>query len=154
MLTRMSPPAAGDLAFGLLVFLGFADDPWAALPAFALTGLLSAVIFVAFGVVTGSLAFWSGSSEGLARLMNDAVLVFSSYPDSVFGGWTRLLLYTALPAAFVTHVPVHVVRTGSPLWLLALAAAALAWAAGAVGLFRAGLRRYESGNLIVGLNEG
>jgi ABC-2 type transport system permease protein len=64
------------------------------------------------------------------------------------GGTVKLLLYTLVPAAFVTYLPIVALRD------LSLVDAALA-AAGSFGflllsaaVFYAGLRRYESGNLL------
>jgi len=56
--------------------------------------------------------------------------------------------FTAIPAAFVSYVPVEALRTMS-MWQLALSACgAFAIAAVGTAAFYLGLRRYESGNLL------
>jgi ABC-2 type transport system permease protein len=80
--------------------------------------------------------------------MNNALITFSLYPAEIFPGLVRVLLYTLIPAAFIGTVPVKLLKEFSwgNLALLAAFAAGLALLAQVV--FRLGLRRYESGNLI------
>jgi ABC-2 type transport system permease protein len=78
-----------------------------------------------------------------------AAINFSLYPGSIFQGWVRVLMFTAIPAAFITHVPVEILRAFDlPMFLLMCGFAALVVGL-AVVAFRIGLRRYESGNLVV-----
>ena len=73
--------------------------------------------------------------------------VLSSYPIDIFGGAARLLLLTAVPAAFVTGLPTRLVDEFSvPAAGLMLAVAA-GMAALAYVTFSAGLRRYRSGSV-------
>jgi ABC-2 type transport system permease protein len=70
------------------------------------------------------------------------------YPEPIFGGGIRLLLYTLIPAAFSGFLPARLVR--NPSW--AAAASAISGAACLVALalviFARGRRRYESGNQV------
>jgi ABC-2 type transport system permease protein len=70
------------------------------------------------------------------------------YPNTLFSGGARVLLYTLIPAFFVGAMPVEIIksRSISMLWVLILAVA-LIWAV-AIGVFYWGLRRYESGSAI------
>jgi ABC-2 type transport system permease protein len=69
----------------------------------------------------------------------------ASYPLDIFGGQVKLVLFTLIPAAFVTGLPTSLLRDFDPATALALLAAALGFAALGAGLFRLGLRRYASG---------
>lgn len=148
LVSRMSLSGWGDLAFGLLVFLAASPSNWAHLPLFLFLGVLSAGIFVAFGVLVGSLAFWIGNAQNLSMQAVNAILTFGLYPAEIFPAGVRLLLYTLIPAAFVGSVPAALLvdfdwgRLGGMV-AFALALGVLAWA-----VFRWGLRRYESGNLV------
>jgi len=149
LISRMSLTAPGDILFGVLVF-GVLIRPTAAQWAtFVLCSLTGASIFIAFIVVTQSLAFWLGNAEGLSREFTNALLSFSTYPTVIFRGAVKVALFTVLPAGFIAYVPVQLLRE----FRLSLLAGLLAFTAGAVLLswfvFRAGLRRYESGNLIL-----
>jgi ABC-2 type transport system permease protein len=150
LVSRMSLSGWGDFSFGL-VALGVAVT-WLgieALPLAVLLALLSCAIFVAFTVIAGSLAFFIGNAETAAQQARDAALNFSLYPGPIFQGWVKVILMTAIPAGFIAHIPVEVLRDFDPALLGALTGfAALIWAI-ALAVFSAGLRRYESGNLVV-----
>jgi ABC-2 type transport system permease protein len=58
-------------------------------------------------------------------------------------------LYTALPAAFVGFVPVEILRSFSAAELAGAALAAAVCPGLAALVFRRGLKRYASGNLMI-----
>jgi ABC-2 type transport system permease protein len=148
LVSRMSLAAWGDLIFGLTVSLVAAPDQWTRLPLYFLLGTLSSLIVIAFGVLTGSLAFWLGRAETLAGQLNDKLIAFSLYPIDIFPGFIRLLLYTLIPSAFISSVPAELLTDFSweQLGLLAIFTIAITLVARFV--FNCGLRRYESGNLV------
>jgi ABC-2 type transport system permease protein len=148
LVSRMSLPGWGDLLFGLVVFLVAAPGRWASLPLFLLLGLLASLILVAFSVLVGSLAFWVGSADQLAAQAINALITFSLYPVEIFPGVVRLLLYTLIPAAFVGSIPAALLNDFDWDRLAALVAFTTGIALAARGVFRWGLRRYESGNLV------
>jgi ABC-2 type transport system permease protein len=148
LVSRMSLAAWGDLLFGLIVFLIAAPDHWMSLPLFLLLGALSALIVIAFGVLMGSLAFWLGRAETLAGQLNDKLIAFSLYPIDIFPSLVRVLLYTLIPSAFISSVPAELL--GNFRWeqLALLMAFVVGITLAARLVFRLGLRRYESGNLV------
>ncbi|MFL7791634.1 MAG: ABC transporter permease [Anaerolineae bacterium] len=148
LVSRMSLPAWGDLIFGLIVYLIAAPDRWASLPLFLLLGALSALIIIAFGVLMGSLAFWLGRAETLAGQLNDKLIAFSLYPIDIFPGLVRVLLYTLIPSAFISSVPAELLSDFRWEQLTLLMAFVVGITLTARLVFRLGLRRYESGNLV------
>jgi ABC-2 type transport system permease protein len=60
----------------------------------------------------------------------------------------KLLLYTLIPAAFVTYLPIQALRELSLTHAALAVAGALGVLAVGVAVFSYGLRRYESGNLM------
>jgi ABC-2 type transport system permease protein len=148
LVSRMSLAGWGDVVFGLIAFVVAGRlDPVGVL-LYALLVVMSMTVFVAFTVLMGSLAFFIGNAETAASQAQAALVTFAMYPGPMYRGWVKLLLFTVLPAAFVGHVPVELLRRFDPLWLGALLGFALALWSMAVLCFRLGLRRYESGNLI------
>lgn len=149
LVSHMEVPAWGDLFFGIVLFAIL----WGANPAAWLLFLTCAVIgtfaLVAFAVVLGSLAFYLGNADSLSGLGINAITTFSVYPIDLFPMALRLLLYTLIPAAFLSSIPATLVRGFDWSMLLAYAAGGLALLLGARWVFYRGLRRYESGNLVV-----
>jgi ABC-2 type transport system permease protein len=146
--SRTNASGWGDMTTGLaMLFFSGALAP-VTLPWSALAVLCSGAVFTASGVIAQCLAFWLRGMEALARQIWEFTLTFSLYPRTLFGGGVSFLLYTLIPAGFVGFVPSELVRAPSPLLAAAAVGAAALWTVLALAVFRAGLRRYESGNRI------
>jgi ABC-2 type transport system permease protein len=138
----------GDLASGLLMVALSRQVTFAHLPYLLLAIALSTTVFVATGVIFHSAAFWLGPIDSLARLLWDFLITFSIYPEPIFGGGVRILLFTLMPAAFSGFLPARLAHQPT-LANLALALGGTVCVAGvAIVVFERGLRRYESGNQI------
>jgi ABC-2 type transport system permease protein len=144
--SRSDASGWGDLA-AALVLLGAAGclAP-AMLPVTIFAIACSAIVVAATGVLIHSSAFWADDLDTLPRQVNEFVLIFSSYPQTVYGPWLRLVLFTVIPAGFIGYLPVEVLRAFSWREAAYLAGGAVLYATAAVAVFRAGLRRYASGN--------
>ena len=73
----------------------------------------------------------------------DFMLLFSSYPGSIYSGAMKFVVYTFVPAGFVVLVPVGFLREPGVAGALTLGGAALAYTMLALGTFSLGLRRYR-----------
>jgi ABC-2 type transport system permease protein len=148
LLGKMSAPAWGDALFGYVVYMAFVRPDLAHMLLFCALTLSVAMLFVGFSIFSGSLSFFLGNASGLADQWRFAMLTFSTYPAVLFEGAVKLLLFTLVPAGFVSSLPIQALRELS----LADAGLALAGALGVlaagVAVFYYGLRRYESGNLM------
>jgi ABC-2 type transport system permease protein len=147
LLGRMWTTAWGDALFGYFVYIVFVRPDIMHLLLFVGLTLSVAILFVGFAVISGSLSFFLGNASVLAEQWQFALITFSTYPSVLFEGAIKVLLFTLIPAGFVSYVPLEALRG------LSLGQAALALAGSATGLvagiivFYYGLRRYESGNL-------
>lgn len=148
LLGRMYFTAWGDALFGLLVFGFFGHPTPARLATFLTVSVLSGIVLVSFAVLAHSLAFFLGSSQVLSNQVMNALIHLSTYPTSLFQGITKVILYTAIPAAFVSGLPVSILRAFSWKMLGLLALGAAVTAVLARRMFHAGLARYTSGNLV------
>ncbi|MBI3890247.1 MAG: ABC-2 family transporter protein, partial [Candidatus Wallbacteria bacterium] len=108
-----------------------------------------AAVMLGFTLTANSLAFWAGSAEGLAGLLGNALVTFSLYPPGIFHGWTKFMLFTLIPAGFMTYLPVSILRDFGWSRLLGLILGAAASLAIGRLAFQAGLRHYESGSLVM-----
>lgn len=95
-----------------------------------------------------SLAFWVGNSEGLSFQIANAMITFTTYPIDIFQGFTRLLLFTLLPAGFISIMPIALFRGLHLSFLVMLISVTILFAALSVFIFYRGLRQYKSGNMI------
>ncbi|MEW5985200.1 MAG: ABC-2 family transporter protein [Chloroflexota bacterium] len=146
--SRMSVSTIGDVSFGLIAYLFTGRFHPLDLLFFLVSSLLGGAVLAAFSAIAGSLAFFMGNAQQVSLQATNAAVTFALYPNSLFSGMTRVLLYTLIPAGFVGAVPVEIVK-GRDVGLLVtlLGVAVLAWLL-AAAVFYVGLRRYESGSAI------
>ena len=145
--SRIDAANMGDLLFGPALFLVAGHPTPERTAMFLLGALAGSVVLIGFLVACGALTLFVGGRGEQADLGFNAILIFASYPLDLFGGATKMLLFTAVPAAFVTGVPARLVRNfDTPEALLMVAVAAL-FALVGWGTFHLGLRHYSSGSI-------
>jgi ABC-2 type transport system permease protein len=142
------PTAFGDILFSVGAFLLLVRPDVLHIGLFVLLALLVSFIFTAFTVILCSLAFFLGNTEGLSQQMLGALISFSTYPMDIFHGVVRLLLFTIVPAGFISFIPLQLLRGFTWPLMGIMVGSTLLIVASAVGVFELGLRRYESGNLL------
>jgi len=146
LLRRIEPVNLGDLAFGVGLFFIACDPTPARTLAFVLVVLASTTLLTGFLVLTGALAFFLGRSES-GELGFHGMLLLGAYPVDLFAGAIRIVLFTVVPAAFVSAVPARLIETFDGGRALALGGAAATFALAGAATFTAGLRRYTSGSV-------
>ncbi|GAC1429282.1 MAG: hypothetical protein PVS3B3_18040 [Ktedonobacteraceae bacterium] len=142
------PTAWGDVLFGIVAFIVFLHPTMLRLSLFMVLTLFVCCIFTAFAILLGSLAFFLGNTEGLMQQMFGALISFSTYPMDIFQGAVRLLLFTVIPAGFISFIPLQLLHQFTWPLLGALVGFTTLFTGIAVSVFHLGLRHYESGNLM------
>ena len=148
IIAASDPTALGDILFALGAYIAFLRPDILHMGLFLFLAVFVCLIFTAFFVLLGSLAFFMGNTEGLVQQMFGALISFSTYPMNIFQGAVRLLLFTLIPAGFISFIPLQLLHQFSWLLLGALAGFTILFVGIAAGVFHFGLRRYESGNLM------
>ena len=147
--SRTVVSAWGDALYGIIMFFllrGFDVKGFLLFLLFCTTG---ALMFASVLVSFHSLSFYTGNTEGLTQLIIEFLISFSIYPEGIFSGGVRFILYTIIPSAFIVYIPAAVIKQFSVLLLLKVLGVAVLWIAIAYGIFYKGLKKYESGNLII-----
>ena len=151
LLARESIATAwGDLVIGVWMLLTFAALGWRDVPLVLICLVSGTTVYVASAVAYASLAFWFSGARSFARDLTDFMLLFSSYPGSIYSGMTKFVAFTLLPAGFVVLAPVTFLRAPSLASLATLVASALVYGGLATAIFRLGMRRYRRGEVAVG----
>lgn len=148
LISRMSVSAIGDLLFAIFIFVAFGNVTLLGTIKFAAALLLSGLIFIFFCVITGCLSFWLGNTEGLSFQLYNALLTFATYPTGIFKGFGRLVLFTVIPAGFISSMPVSLIREIDLNFLFGAVGMASSLCVGGILIFYKGLRKYTSGNMI------
>lgn len=145
LVRRIDTTLLGDLLFGPILFV-LAGAPTPERTAiYVLGSICGAAVMVGFLVAVGALTLFVGGRGEQGDLAFQAILILASYPLDIFAGVTKLLLFTAVPAAFVTGLPTALVDEFEVTSALALVGAATAFLVLGALAFRLGMRRYTSG---------
>ena len=135
----------GDIVTGSLLLFTVANVGWsnAGWVAFAL--VCGFIVYVSTATMFACIAFWAGGARSFSRDLTDFLITFSFYPGSIYGGTLKLVTFTVFPAAFITLIPVALIRAADWRQALILGAATLVYAGASMILFKTGLRRYQRG---------
>ncbi|HEY1926145.1 MAG TPA: ABC-2 family transporter protein [Caulobacteraceae bacterium] len=146
LLSRESLPSAwGDIFAGVIVLTFSARLDLAGVADAVAAVAIGASVWLSATVIFGSLAFWIADARSLARDLMDFTLMVSTYPASIYQGWTKILIFTVLPAGFIAVAPVELVRHPSLGALAVAAGAGVVFPMVAAVVFGAGLKRYRQG---------
>ncbi|WP_261306109.1 ABC transporter permease [Paenibacillus andongensis] len=148
LISRMSVSAIGDVLFALLIYVSFGDKSMIGFIKFGLAMLLSTLIFLFFTIIVNCLAFWLGSADGLSFQLYNGLLTFTTYPTSIFRGLGKIVLFTVLPAGFISYLPIGLLRQVDIPYISGAIAVTGLLCLGGIYLFYTGLRRYASGNMM------
>jgi ABC-2 type transport system permease protein len=145
---KMNAIAMGDTLFGYGAYIFFVRPDAPHLVLFIALTLSVAILFVGVNILSGCLSFLMGNAQPLADQWKFAMINFSTYPASLFDGPVRFLLYTVVPAGFVSYLPIEALRTFSLETAALSLLGSVTFTAISVFAFYEGLKRYESGNLM------
>ncbi len=141
--------AWGDLFYGIIIFFlveGFSFKGSFLFIYFTITG---GAIFAGVLIIANSMAFWYGNISSLAGLVFEFLITTSIYPADIFRGIIKFILFTILPAGFISMVPVRLINNFDLKWFLLLSLVSGIWIIISFFVFSKGLKKYESGNLMV-----
>ncbi len=148
LVSRSNATALGDFLLGPVAFIFIAKPTMWQFFIFMVSGVLVAGLFLGFTVLTQSMAFHIGNAESLSDQLTNSLIHFATYPAAIFDGVTKALLFTLIPAGFINTIPVQVIREFDPFFFAVTALASVGFVMVSARVFRAGLKRYESGNLM------
>ena len=102
----------------------------------------------AITVILSSLSFWLNKSDIIAETGISMMTHFATYPDGIFKGITKILLYPIIPVGIINYIPVKLlIEFDIRLFLLVMLATVVLTTL-AFLVFNKGLKRYSSSNLM------
>lgn len=140
--------ALGDILYGYIVLIisGLTITKFLLFTLFSITG---AIIITDVAVLLGSLSFWFGKSNMIADTGNNLVTNFSTYPDGIFKGATRILLLTVIPVGLTSYFPVWIMTKFDFKLTIIVIGISIILTILTFVIFYKGLRRYSSSNLMI-----
>ena len=100
--------ALGDILFAIIMYFiyGFSIESFILYILFCITGGL---IMVAFSIILHSLSFWFGTAETIADMGNSYMNTFATYPDGIFKGVVKTLLFILIPVGIANYIPIKII---------------------------------------------
>ena len=140
--------AIGDMLYGYIV-LCIAGVTIQRLFLFTLFMVCGGTIMTAFAVILASLSFWIGRSDMIADTGNSMMVSFDTYPDGIFKGIIKAILFTIIPVGITTYIPVWVMTDFNIGLICVVVIATILVTLLAYMIFYKGLKRYSSTNLMI-----
>ena len=141
--------AMGDLLFG--IFCGALAVNFNQLRFIVLLGLSIIAGTITTSVLTSVklLSFWLGDiTNSTQKYTHSLFITLTIYPEKMFPGFIKFVMYTVIPAGYVAHLPVRLMQTPSIMSFVIMLLAAVLFVSLMFFLYNKGLKRYESGNSV------
>lgn len=146
--TGVEPSALGDLLYAyIMLFIYGVNFNNFVLYTFLI--FVGGFMLVAIAVILGSLSFWFNKSDVVSDVGNSLMTSFATYPDGIFKGLSKILLFTLVPVGFVNYLPVKVLTDFNLGFFLVIVGVAILLITLAFIIFFTGLKRYSSSNLMM-----
>jgi len=144
----VSASAIGDFIYGyiMLFAFGFTIPNLILFTLFTITG---GIILTAISVILSSLSFWFSKSDIIADTGNSLMINFATYPDTIFKGFAKVLLFTIIPVGIVNHIPVKIFTEFDLGLLFTILGVTVLIVTLAFIIFYKGLKKYSSSNLMI-----
>jgi len=143
--------AVGDLIFGTVCLIIYAllikASIWHLILIVYLS-LLAAVVFLSAMIAIQSISFYFIEAHSIVQGFFEMFLTPALFHGGAFHGVLRFIFTFIIPSLVVGSLPVEMVRNFSLNNLLTLTAIAIAWLFVAIKIFKHGVHRYESSNLM------
>lgn len=146
--TDVKTSALGDLIYGFIMLALYGLT----LPRFVLFTLFTicgGLILTSFAVILNSLSFWFQKSDIISETGVSLVTSFATYPDGIFKGIAKVLLFTLIPVGFANYIPVRVLTSFDLNLTILVILVTLLFILLAFIVFYRGLKRYSSSNLMI-----
>ena len=141
--------AYGDLVYGFVIMVIFYGANPAAWLWFFFGFLICGLLITAISLTAHTFSFYWGEASLLGQMAVEFTINFSIYPEKIYAPAIRVLMYSLIPAGIAVHIPLRLFQDFSLPLVLAAFGGAVLYCTAAAFLFYRGLRRYESGNVIV-----
>ena len=99
--SQVEVSAIGDILYGYIL-LAFSGISLINIIVFTVLAILSGIVLTNIAVILGSLSFWISRADMIAERGNGLMINFSTYPDGIFKGVTKFLLFTLVPVGILS----------------------------------------------------
>ncbi len=140
--------ALGEIVTGviLIIYSGYLVKAFPVILLILLIGIL--FVFSLF-LYLGCIGFFMRDAYEFVRELSLNAIIIATQPNAAYRGAFKILTFTVLPVAFLSFFPIEYLRTGILKYLFFSLLGTTLFLGVAWWVFYTGLKRYESGNMIV-----
>lgn len=144
----ISISALGDILYGyiMLCIYGLTIKNFV---LFTILSICGGFIITSISVIFSSFSFWISRSDFVSDTANNLMVSFATYPDGIFKGLSKIILYTIVPVGLTAYMPVQIITKFNIYSLLIILVATLVIITLAYMIFNKGLKKYSSSNLMI-----
>ena len=145
--TDVDTSALGDILYGFIMLFICGTTPLNIL-LFIIFSICGGFILVAISVILSSLSFWFNKTDVLSDTVNRLMTNFATYPDGIFKGVVKIMLFTLIPVGITSYIPVRLLTEFNFNLFLLIILVTIILIGLAFIIFNKGLKRYSSSNLM------
>lgn len=103
--------AVGDILYGLVLGIFAVQFNPLKYILLVLISIVGALGFLGICIIVHSFAFWFGDISKTSKMYtHNLLLTLTIYPKEMFTGFIKIMMYTLIPAMYVAHIPVELVK--------------------------------------------
>ena len=140
--------ALGDMLYGYIMLIVYGIT-FKRFLLFSLFGICGGLILTSISVIFSSLSFRFVKADMISDTANTLMVNFATYPDGIFKGAAKVILYTIVPVGITTYMPTNIIRNFNIYSFYIIIVTTIVLVTLAYILFYKGLRRYSSSNLMI-----
>ena len=130
----------------MLFIYGFNIKNFILFTFFLTTG---ALIVTSISIILSSLSFWFNKSDVIVEVGNNLMVNFATYPDGIFKGIAKILLFTLIPVGIANYIPIHIIKEFNIYLFLIVIFVTILLITLSFIVFNRGLKKYSSSNLMI-----
>ncbi len=146
--TDVSVSALGDMIYGyiMLIVYGITVENFI---TFTILTICGGLIVVSISVIFSSLSFYIVKADLVSDTANSLMINFATYPDTIFKGITKMILYTIVPVGISVYLPVRTIIKFNVYNFFIIVVLCIVLMTIAYMVFNRGLKKYSSSNLMI-----
>lgn len=140
--------ALGDLIYAYVVFI-ICGCTIKSFLLFTFFSIIGGLVLTSLAIIFASLSFWFQKSDAIVDTANGLMTNFATYPDGIFKGAVKFILYTMVPVGFVNYIPISLIKSFNIEFFALALIFDITIIVFAFVIFYSGLKKYSSSNLMI-----
>lgn len=142
--------AFGDILYGLLIGLFAVQFDLLKFLLLIILACIAALFFICTNIILRVISVWVGDTTNIEHIYTYTLLLtFSTYPENIFAGIIKFLMYTVIPAGYIAFMPIKIVSVYDFSLLLILIPIAITYILLTSLICQKALKKYESTNNVL-----